>query len=163
MRADRYLDAAAQYGSPAYSIDELASAPEPARAPADLQLVELYGTDLEVADAEPAGEAPQVVGAADGEARADGACIDFVPSPVGAADAAPSVEVAVPAGGLLVRAGGAPAKVEVRRFADGFTHTPHDVVAPSGSATLSFPRDAAPQAWHARVASQERVSVCGLR
>ena len=163
LRADTYLDAAAQYGSPAYSTSELASAPEAARMVADAQLVQLYGTDLNVAAAPAAGNAPQMVGAADGEARPKGPCVELTPQTIRAADAAPSVEVTVPARGLLVRAGGAPAAVEVRRFADGFTHTPHNLVAPSTGATLRFPQDAAPQLWHARVASQERVSVCGLR
>src|SRR6185503_18335900 len=72
MRADAYLDAAADYGSPAYSLDELAAA----------QLVQLYGTDLEPADAEPAlGTAPRPGAITNGDARPDGACIELLPHP----------------------------------------------------------------------------------
>ena len=131
---------------------------------ADAQLVQLYGTDLEPADAEPTlGAAPRTGATAHGEARPDGVCVELRPDPTRAAGATPSVAVTMPDSGLLVRAGGESATVEVRRFAGGYTHTAHDLVAPSGNATLRFPPDAAPQPWQARVRSQGRVSVCGLR
>ena len=87
----------------------------------------------------------------------------FQPGGVRANDAAPRLEVTVPASGLLVRTTRGSARVDVRRFAAGYSHAAPNIVAPSTSATLTITSDRARQPWRARITAQERVSVCGLR
>jgi hypothetical protein len=50
----------------------------------------------------------------------------------------------------------------VRRFADGFPEQPLGTLAAGGSATLRIRPDRAEQPWHVRVASDRRVTACGL-
>jgi hypothetical protein len=162
LRAEPYLAAAAEYGSPAYRLGELATAPEPARLAADAELVRIHHLGLRSSSSNtPLGATPNVSSVELGRVRSRGACAAFQPAPV--RQAGPALEVTVPASGLLLRTEGGSARVYVRRFAAGFSAAERNVVAPSSSAALLVPSDSAPQPWHARITPQERVSVCGLR
>lgn len=164
LRAEPYLAAAKDYGSPAYSPAELASAPEPVRRVADAELVRIHAVGFRSSRADPAlGTRPNVTSVEGGRVSERGSCLAFRPAPVRPADAAPALEVTVPAAGLLLRTAGGTARVEVRRFAAGFSRPVTDTAAPSTSATLRVPADRAARPWRARVTAQERVSVCGLR
>lgn len=163
IRAGTYLAAAGDMGSPAYSPAELAAAPEPARLGADGELIRIEDVGLRASRAEPLGSAPSVTSVVRGEVSERGPCMVFRPVPVHSGDAAPAVEITVPRAGLVVRTGRDAATVEVRRFAAGWSRPLVDRMAASSSATLRIPGDRAPQPWHARVLSQERLSACALR
>lgn len=164
VRAGPYLAAADADGSPAYSPAELAAAPEPARIVADAELVRIQDLRLRPSPAQPPlGATPSVTSVVAGGMSEQGRCVAFRPAPVRAEGAAPALEVTVPPAGVVVRAGRGAARVEVRRFAAGFSRPLTDIVSAYRSATLRIRPDRAPQPWRARVTPQERVRVCGLR
>jgi hypothetical protein len=164
IRAGQYYSAADDYGSPAYSPSELANAPEPARVTADAELIRADRVRLEPGGAgEPGSRPPTVLPGARGELSERAGCLAFRPSPVRAHDAAPLFEVTVPPSGLVVRNGSSAARVDVRRFAAGYSRMDPDTVVPRAAAVLRIQPDRLRRPWHARVAAQGRVSVCGLR
>jgi hypothetical protein len=71
------------------------------------------------------------------------------------------VELTVPRDRLVITAGGG-ATVTVRRFADGFPDEPLGRIAPDGSGTLAIRADLASTPWHVRVASEGRMTACGV-
>jgi hypothetical protein len=164
IRAGPYFAAAEDYGSPAYSLAELESAPEPARLVADAELIRANRVGLRPSAASDglAGP-PSVLLGARGEVSEEGACVTFRPTGVRANDAAPTFEVTVPPAGLFVRTGAGTARIDVRRYAAGYSRVAPNIVAPASTATLRIAPDRARQPWRARVTSQERVRVCALR
>jgi hypothetical protein len=149
LDAQRYRDAAAADGTPAYSLEELRTAPEPARALADTELIRADGLTLRAAPG--------------GTAGAKGACAELRPPAVRSGATIPSVEATVPTAGVLIETTGSPARVQVRRFAPTFASLPRDTIERSSAAVLRPGADTAPDRWRVRVSAQERVSVCGLR
>jgi hypothetical protein len=69
------------------------------------------------------------------------------------------LDVIVPSSGLVVTAQGGPVTVSVRRFADEFL--PVSRLAGFASAVLKIGPDLSARAWHARLESTERATVCG--
>jgi hypothetical protein len=156
--ARSYFDVAAEDGTPASNLSELATGPAYARGAADRELIRIRGTDLQRtrAEASPGGAGPAVDAASGGTvARRDG-CVGLR-----ATGARPAVlQATVPADGVRLTAQGGPARVGVRRFGDSFE--PIGRVAPSAPVVLRLPGDRAPQPWHVQVEAAERASVCGL-
>ena len=164
LRAGPYFDATEAYGSPALSTADLVNASEPARLIADAELIRIHRIALHAAaDAPLTGPAPRPTSVQGGKVSENGQCVSFRPDSVAADGAARSFELAVPSAGLLVTTGRAATKVEVRRFANGFSRPLANTVEASSAATLRIPRDRSSTPWKARVSPQERVSVCALR
>lgn len=138
LTAAEYFEAADDYGSPAYSPQELQGAPAHARAAADLALVRA----LAIA---PAGAAP-----AGGTAN----CV-----PQGGGEPA---EFDLPPGGFAVRlrAGQAPA-IGLKRFGDAFTPLPGvDPAAEQGGLVVAIPPDRSGVPWVAQIGSAEPFAIC---
>jgi hypothetical protein len=164
LRAGPYFDATAAYGSPALSPAELASASEPARLVADAELIRIHDVALREPPADPLpGPAPSPTSVRGGDVTEARRCVSFRPDPVRADGAPRGLELSVPPTGLLVEASGGTARVEIRRFADGFSRPLADTLGPSSRGALRIPADDGSRRWQARVTPQERVSVCGLR
>jgi hypothetical protein len=117
--AGRYLRAVSDYGSPAYSLSDLAKAPDYARQAADLELGAAYGLKLTPSSSVP----PTFCRAA-------------------------AAEQAAPSGTFLITAPpGAPAGVSLRRFGDAYSIDLGAVPAGAGR-TLTIPLDSSPTPWH---------------
>jgi hypothetical protein len=147
--AARYRQAAADVGTPAYTVAELQTAQDPARTVADAELIRADRVELRPATA--------------GAAPAGGACRTLSPSAVESAAAPPALDVVVPPAGVAIRTTRNAARVQVRRFAAAWSHLPRDTVGPSAAAVLQPRGDRSSQPWRVRVSAQDRVSVCGLR
>ena len=158
VRADRYFEMARDIGTPAATVDELAGAPENFRRAADDQLAEMHGITLQSAEPPASGTAPVVDAATGGDATTRDGCVVFTPAAAGPAEPAPSLDVTVPGGGLVITGA---STVALRRFADGFADEPIGRVAPGGSGLLEIRPDRAPQPWHARVTPEARITACG--
>lgn len=154
-----YLAAVDDYGSPAYTVGELAAAPEDARLAADANLVRLLrvGPRAEQ-DASPqaAGRPLRPESLAGGDSVTRGACIGVLPSPGSEATVALRLQRA----GLSLRATpGPPVTVALRRFAGGFG-PPLRGIAGGSTARVEIPADAAPQPWQALVRSRQEIELC---
>jgi hypothetical protein len=143
VRAGLYFAMEHAIGSPAFSQSELTTAPEPAREVADAELIEIHGVVPQ----------PLAPGAAPGR------CLTWRPpafAPTGAA--ASEFAVTLPAAGLRLRAGGAPATLGLRRFAAAFT--PLGTVPAGRSVAVRIAPDGSPRPWMVQVSSQAPVGVC---
>jgi hypothetical protein len=138
VNAAEYFPAVREHGSPAYSLEELAAAPEAGRAQADvvLALALPLRTATERGAFRPRGERGCVV-------------------------VAPGRDVAVPPGETRIEvAPGPPASLALRRFARE-EHRVRTEPAPGGSVTaLEVPRDATSRPWQLRVEAEQLVRVC---
>ncbi len=139
--AGGYLEAVDEYGSPAYSVDELNAAPEEGRKQADIVLAGALGL---VAEEESGGYA----------ASAAKSCVTAGP---GAAE-----EVPVRPGATQIEvAPGPEVSLALRRFAVG--EFPVTLPAPpnDGRELLRIPADSAKQPWYLHVSAAQPVRVCG--
>jgi hypothetical protein len=127
ITAGPYLAAVRALGSPADDADRLASRPARVRAAADVVLQRALGVQLA-----PAG------------ATATTACKSFALGPAGV------LELAVPRGGLVVRARDEPVAVRLRRFSSTYPSEPVYSVRPRSAAMLALPASG-PPGWRARV------------
>jgi hypothetical protein len=102
------------------------------------------------------GEPPQIDAVAGGRVERAGSCIRL------SSGAAPGghVDLKLPRAGVIVRAEGGPATLDVRRFGDFFIPQPLATVRPARAVRLSIPRDRAPQPWHVRVRARSGATVC---
>jgi hypothetical protein len=159
MRSSEYLRIAQDFGSPAYSPQQIAhlSAIPPRRA-ADIDLVSGQGVRLRPASSRPpaAGEHPTAQAAA-GTVKRSGSCLNLIPE-----SGVLRAVVTLPPGGAWLRGvGSAQERLALSRFAP----TPSEpLVAPTGSraASISIPRDGSATPWRLWVFSMRPVSVCGL-
>jgi hypothetical protein len=140
--AGEYLEAVDEYGSPAYTEEELAAAPEDGRRQADIilsQALPLMTRDLPGTFAGRSGEGCVAIPAG-GEAVPD---VSLDPG-------ATTIEVAP----------GPPAELNLRRFAvEEFPVPTEDV--PGGSAVLlRIPRDDSDRPWHLHVEAAQEARVC---
>jgi len=138
-----YLEVARENGTPAYSVEELARAPQVARHQADVVLA----WALPVSTATPGGG---VVPAA--ERR----CVVLA-----GGGASRYTEVPLSAGLTTIEpAPGPSADLALRRFAEGEFPALLDP-APGGAVTyLRIPRDLAARPWHLHVEASQRARVC---
>jgi hypothetical protein len=159
VRAGAYFAMRDAIGSPAYSVSELTSAPEPARRVADAELVQLDRLTIAPARAgvRPAGPAPHLESASGGVATLRAACVAFQPSPV-AATGGDELTVTVPASGLEIRAAGG-GVVAVRRFGQELHQL--GTITSERPVRLSLARDTAPQPWHVQLQTSGGALVCG--
>ena len=159
VRAGTYFAMRDAIGSPAFSVAELAGAPEAARTVADAELLQLDRLTLAPARANlrPIGPAPRLDSAAGGVAALRPSCLSFLPSPVAAAGG-DQLTVTVPGTGLEIRAAGG-AAVAVRRF--GLQFHPLGTITSSHPIRLSLLRDTAPQPWHVQLQSTAPALICG--
>ncbi|MGH2591096.1 MAG: hypothetical protein ACRDGW_09915, partial [Actinomycetota bacterium] len=136
---DTYLAAADRYGSPGFSLAELATAPETVRENADRVLASALGIG------------PRPAGAARG-------CRE--PRTIGPSEAR-SFEL--PPGGATLRARGPDdTQVTLGRFATDPT-TKVGRLAPGEAATLRIPEDSSPVPWQASIPGVDSLQVCPLR
>jgi hypothetical protein len=159
LLAGPYLDAVDDLGSPAYSVDELPTRSEPARAGADATLVEALRIRPALVPRERAatGRAPSVEAAEGGAEQRTARCARFRPHVRGA-----TLDLTLAPGGLLVRpAGPAPVEVRMRRFAGLPPNAPFAVVRPGTAALIAIPRDRSTRPWRVRLSASDPVEACG--
>jgi hypothetical protein len=141
VTAGEYLAAADEYGSPAYTPAELAVAPAPGRAQADVVL---------------ANALPVAIETETGSDSAAGRRCATLPGASGAP--APSLLLA-PGVTAIELPPGDPGTIGLRRFAAGGYPLESEVAA--GTTTLlRIPRDAAPRRWRLRVEAAQGARVC---
>jgi hypothetical protein len=133
--ATGYLAAVDDFGSPAFTIDELRAESEPIRQLADRQLADDLGVHLEPAAVPPSG------------------CRRITGEP----GAGTSFEL--PPGGAVLRTSGEPAELRLRRFATTFANEPVGSLEPGVPTSLVIPPDAAPDPWYGSVPAAA-VDVC---
>jgi hypothetical protein len=156
ITAGRYFEAVRQYGSPASTPGEIASAGEPERQAADSVLTQALGV-LVLDGGDAASTGPPGVDAVDkGQATTQGGCVRFTPSAAGA-----SLDMNVPASGLVVESRGAtPVELRLRSFAAGYPQQPFASL-PNGTRTLRLPTREGVR-WHARLTAAEPLRACSL-
>lgn len=147
--------------SPAYTPAELARASEGARGAADRVLRELGAAPLaQERGARPArrAPAPRVEASAGGRAAPRGPCVAFRPAGAGA-----TLDLTVPASGLLIRAGREPVAVSPRRFSGQFAEQPAGAVPARATYVLRPAPDGAPAVpWHTRLSGAGPLRACTL-
>jgi hypothetical protein len=156
VSADRYLPAVDQYGSPAYSPEELVTAPEHARLAADrtlgaaLRLTFTRGTGPPQAG----GQAPEpVVGTS---ARIEGGCA-LVDPPT----EAPAVLSLAPGGAGFETSGPGETTVTLRRYATGSFPITGGTMRGDDTAELAIPADRSTEPWEVQLSGSQPVRVCG--
>lgn len=142
VRAGDYFAAARALGSPASTPAAILADPEPAREAVDRELIGIHRVAPLPAQ------------------RPAGPCRSLTPAPFAAAGSSPHAELPLPAAGVLVRTGSAPAAVGIRRFAEGFQYL--GTLASGSAASLRIAPDAAPQPWQLQLGSNGPVTVCPL-
>ena len=130
----RYLALSDEYGSLAWTQDELLAQPDVIRQWADASLLRLLDT----------GPVPYEGPLADcSTMRAEGGALDFE----------------LPAGGALLRSAGG-GQLHLRRFAD--TPTSGFRLPATGAVQLELPADASPQPWEASIEGAGAIRVCPI-
>lgn len=141
--AGKYLEAVEEYGSPAYSATELATAPAVGRRQADIVLAEA----LPISTVTRPGAYSPGSGAEN--------CVALAPG------AAPTAKTAIGPGSTRIEvAPGPPAGLFLRRFAEAEFPVPTEG-APGDSVTvLRIPRDSSRRPWYMHVDARQPVRVC---
>jgi hypothetical protein len=157
ITAGPYLAAVHALGSPAYSVAELAQAPEALREQGDEVLVR--AEQIALVPGRPAtapSERVQILGATGGTAAPAGRCARFAPSAAGAQ----AQFAAFPGQTLAFKAAaGAPGVIALRRFGAIFDVSLGNLGA--GSSLLRLPADRAPTVrWALRLTTQSPTTVC---
>jgi hypothetical protein len=154
--AGHYLSAVDKFGSPAYSRDELPTAPESARIAADKVLTAALGIGLRsvARSPTPAGPRPLLLGPLSAVAGTHGSCLTLR-SPGGQ----PGL-VKLPQGGVVLHAAaGVGAELKLGRFSSSF---PVDLGTLRGTRVLGIPRDLSDRPWELQLSSSGPVTLCGL-
>ncbi len=152
-----YFEAERDFGSPAFSLEQLLSTGGQAREAADQELVRALGISAEpIANPEVdrGGSPPRSLTASDGRTRTVGSCLALTPNPGRTA----SFQLELPRGGFSYRT--APTtKVDLKlaRFAD----QPVTELQPvTGSAIVAIPPDAAHVPWRVGLQTDAKTLVC---
>jgi MFS family permease len=141
--AGKYLEAVDEYGSPAYSVDELLSAPAEGPIQADIVLAHALPISSTIRQGDYRAGAP-------GEN-----CVSF-PSDEGAA-----AELPVSAGLTRIElAPGPPGAISLRRFAVGGYPVSIEGTAGNSVTTLRIPRDTLSRPWYLHIDSEQAARVC---
>lgn len=139
--AGDYLEAVSEYGSPAYSPQELEQAPEAGRVQADVVLAKALPISLADFPRQPA------IG------RGAWRCIDLTEGGT----------VTLRPGWTAIRvAPGPDASLALRRFAESGFPVGLGTVAGGSKSLLVIPPDTAKRQWHLHVGASHRSRVCGL-
>jgi hypothetical protein len=136
LDAGSYLDAIDEYGSPAYSPDDLASAPDNARASADTVSADALGVAFQ-----PGGAAKQ------------GACTRLDPR------GGPAV-LDLPPGGIVLEARSAGTEASLRRYATGSFPVAVGALEPRSPVLLRIPPDRSTLPWTLELAGGGPVTAC---
>ncbi len=152
-----YFPVADRFGSPAYTEEELVTAPEEARGAADAALVGALGITVApgpAAGSEGSGPAPTVVNALNAEISTDGSCLTA--RPLGPGPLYLTTELAP--GGFTFDSQSKPTLLGLRRFAAG---DPVELAAgPAG--TVAIPADASARPWQGLFGFPGDVSICSI-
>ncbi len=143
--AGSYLAAVDDYGSPAYTPEELATAPEAARVAADK--VFAAGLGIELAPVPASSPDPRL-------------CSRALVG-VGARKPAGAL-LPLESGGALVEAGGADVDLRLRRYATASSPVELGRVAGGERALLEIPADGSAEPWELELAGSGPVRVCQL-
>ncbi|HXR31197.1 MAG TPA: hypothetical protein VN752_08660 [Solirubrobacterales bacterium] len=152
-----YFQASDDFGSPAFSIEQLETTGPQAREAADQELVRALALSPRPA-AGPAigrsGSPLELLTVSGGHARPVGACLALVPAP----GTTGSLQFELPPGGFSYRAAaGAPVEVTLGRFADVPAAELPAIAAP---AEVAIPRDASPVPWRAELQAEAKTLAC---
>lgn len=155
--ASDYFAMVDRVGSPAYSEEELATAPEGAREAADKSFVRNLGivvTPLEPDTAPPPGtEPPRSIGELNSETTSRGACLRSTPLEEGQQ----FLNLALPGDGFTFSSSVPPLEVGLRRFATEGT-APLGPFGRTGAVTI--PADAASREWTATFILAAPTTIC---
>lgn len=160
VKAGAYFTMARAIGTPAFTLAQLAAAPEGAREAADSELARIdaiaprYGSR-----SKPSGP-PPVIEQSSGELSKRGSCVALAPL-VRPSDAAPSVarvELTLAPKGVRISLGGSEALVEARRFAHTFQ--PLGSLRARTSATVRARPDEASARWQLEIVTGGPIKVC---
>lgn len=142
VRADKYLSAVDEYGSPAYTPAELASAPDRARQQADLVLANALPVTTEIQA---------------GIAATEGDECTEVPPGAGLSTAPLPLR---PGMTKIAFAAGEPGTIRLRRFATSRYPLVTEGIAGESTALLFIPRDDVALPWRLQVEAAQSVMVC---
>jgi hypothetical protein len=157
IRADQYLAAVKDLGSPAPPPRDLPTLFHASRQNADATLARVFALQL-VPGAKPGGTAPKVEFSNQAGLVARGPCVTITAQGTGAL-----AQLLVPKGGLLVAPGDGSTTVSLRRFADGFRAAPlGEVGGGAPAAAVRIPSDASPVPWRAKLELEGTVRACGV-
>ena len=138
LDAGSYFSAIDAYGSPAYSRDQLVTAPAAAQVSADMVSAAALGIRLA-----PGGQA------------VPGACLRLDPRATST--------FAVPAQGVLLTANGPGTQVSLRRFASASFPVQLGTLAPGTPELLRIPADRSTRPWSAQLTGGAGVTACRVR
>ena len=159
LRASEYFRIARDFGSPAYSPEELTRASIAAQSAADAGLARALRLRLRPARGQgppSSGPRPRVDEVFRGAARTRASCVELVPR---RGDARAAISLRPP--GARLRGLDSDAEVGLSRFAPIPTTTVP--VSRSSNAKLELPRDGSTIPWKLWVTAAHRLEVCGLR
>ncbi len=154
--AAAYFDAAADFGSPAYSLDQLLATGEQAKEAADQELVRALDLKAEPPSTRlrATGPPPQVVAASNGRSTYVGGCAILIPLPGQAA----SFQLELPPGGFSYATHpGAELEVHLARFASAFSTA---VPIPFARGEIAIPPDTGEAPWRAEIQTDGRALAC---
>jgi hypothetical protein len=147
-------------GSPAYSLSQLATAPDDARQVADQELMRAEQIQLgSGAATAPAGPSPTVENATSATATASASCVSFQAGPARPTQSS-RLQLTIPPTGVWLLGSGAQATVAMRRFGTAFQ--PLGTLPAGVPATVRIRPDGAAAPWHLQLITAGRATVCGL-
>jgi hypothetical protein len=162
MRASEYFRIKRDFGSPAYSPEEVAESLPAARRLADVVLVGALRLRFQHASRRPPSSqrtGPRVKLEPQGGARKRGSCLQV--SPQGSPDRGVAAAIALPPGGAWL--GGSPSR-GTRLFVSRFIEFPVvSLSTPHSAHKLEIPKDGSPVAWELWVKTPRPLDVCALR
>ncbi|MEA2133041.1 MAG: hypothetical protein QOC68_950 [Solirubrobacteraceae bacterium] len=157
IRADFYLAAVTDLGSPVPPPSALPTLFQSSRMHADATLARAYNLQLGPG-AKPGGSAPKVEFSDRAGLVARGPCVAITAQSPGAV-----AELVLPPGGLTVVPDNGDAKVTLRRFADGYGGPKLGAVARgAGPTAVRIRADASGVPWRARLEVDGVVRACGV-
>jgi hypothetical protein len=158
ITAGEYYAAARAWGPfHAASPAEIAESIPRAQQAADRELARIDGATVRPAAWRPsAGTPPHVDATARGQVTRDGGCVTFAAESANGS----AIDVTVPPGGLVMRAQGGDATINLRRFSSAFYDLPIATVRAGGAVRLEIAPDRAPQPWHVHVRPQRSATLC---
>jgi hypothetical protein len=153
-----YFEVTEDFGSPAFSLDELRATGEQAKEAADQEFVRVLGITAEPTDAGALlgkGPRPKALAVAGGKARPLGHCLWLRPDP----GRTGSFQLEVPPGGIVYRAPNTELAPKLARFGTAYAT---ELPATRGSTEIAIPVDSAETPWRVQFDTPTRTLVCSL-
>jgi hypothetical protein len=158
IAAGPYFAAVSDWGSPAFAAEDVERLAEAERQEADAVLVEALGISVQqLANAAPRGPRPAVDAAIGGRVGFRSRCVTFVPKIFEA-----SIEVTVPAAGIVFTGTGALVEVGLRSFAGHYPEASMGSAEPRLPHAVRIPSRPG-RTWHVRLSTSAPLTACGLR